>query len=172
MYFRQNVWTGFAQDDWKVLPNLTLNLGLRYEYFSPFYEKYGRIANLDIAPGYSAVALVTPGATGPYSGAFPFGLINPDYNNLSPRAGLAWKVPKWHKSTIVRAGYGIYYNGQAYSGPALKLAQQPPFAVSNNVNTSEAHLLTLASGFVSTTSAEVTNTYAVDRNYRTPYAQT
>jgi len=171
-YLRQNVWTAFAQDDWKVRPNLTLNFGLRYEYFAPFSEKYGRIANLDIASGYSAVAVVTPGTSGPFSGGFPLGLINPDYNNFSPRVALAWKIPYFKQSTIVRAGYGVYYNGQAYSRLAFKLAQQPPFAVSSNVNTSLSHPLTLAEGFVSTAPGDVTNTFAVDRYYRTPYAQT
>lgn len=171
-YLRENVWTGFAQDDWRVRPNLTLSLGLRYEYFSPLYEKYGRMANLDIAPGYSAAVPVTPGTSGPYSGGFPFGLIDPDFNNFSPRVGLAWKVPHFKQSTIVRAGYGAYYNGQAYSELAFKLAQQPPFAVSNNLNTSLTNPLTLADGFVSTAPGDVTNTFAVDRHYRTPYAQT
>ena len=171
-YFRQNIWTGYFQDDWKIRPSLTINAGIRYEYFSPLSEKYGHIANLDIAPGYTSVAVVTPGATGPYSGTFPAGLINPDYNNFSPRLGLAWKVPKIKRSTIVRAGYGIYYNGQAYIPFGLRLAGQPPFAVSNNVNTTPQDVLTLATGFLSTVPGEVTNTYAIDRNYRTPYAQT
>lgn len=171
-YFRRNVWSGYGQDEWKLNPDLTLNLGLRYEYAAPYTEKYGRMANLDIAPGYTAVAVVTPGAVGPYSGEFPPGLIDPDRNNFAPRIGLAWKVPAGKSSTIVRAGYGIYYNGQAYNSFASRLAQQPPFAVANNVNTSAANVLTLATGFVSTTPEEVTNTFAVDRNYRTPYAQT
>lgn len=172
LYFHQNVWSGFAQDDWKLRPGLTLTLGLRYEYFSPLEEEYGRIANLDVAPGFTAVAVVTPGTPGPYSGAFPTGLINPDYKNFGPRFGLAWKVPKIHRSTVVRAGYGIYYNGQAYIPITTKLAQQPPFAVSNNVSTSASNVLTLAEGFIATAPGDVTNTYAVDRNYRTPYAQT
>jgi len=171
-YFRQNIWSGYAQDDWKISPSLTLNLGVRYEYDAPLTEKYGRIANLDIAPGYTAVAVVTPGATGPYSGVFPAGLINPDYNNFSPRLGLAWKVPQIKRSPIVRAGYGIYYNGQAYIPFGLRLAAQPPFAISNSVNTSPEQVLTLATGFIAVSPAEVSNTYAIDRNYRTPYAQT
>ncbi len=172
MYFTQNAWNGFVMDDWKVNANLTLNLGLRYEFFAPLAEKYGRMANLDIAPGYAAVAVVTAGAAGPYSGGFPAGLIDPDYRNFSPRLGLAWKVPFIKRSTIVRAGYGIYYNGQAYNPFALKLAQQPPFAVSNSVNTSAADILTLAGGFVAVSPQDITNTFAVDRGYRTPYAQT
>jgi trimeric autotransporter adhesin len=171
-YFRQNVSTAYFLDDWKVRPSLTLNLGVRYEYFSPLSEKYGRMANLDIAPDFTAVAPVVAGGTGPYSGAFPSGLINPDYKNFSPRIGLAWKVPQIKRSTIVRAGYGIYYNGQAYIPFGLKLAQQPPFATAESVNTSPENPLTLASGFVSVSPSDVTNTFAVDRYYRTPYAQT
>jgi carboxypeptidase family protein len=171
-YFRQNVWSGYFVDDWKVRPSLTLNLGVRYEYFSPVSEKYGRMANLDIAPGYTAVAVVTPGTTGPYSGTFTSGLINPDYRNFSPRLGLAWRVPQIKRSTIVRAGYGIYYNGQAYIPFGLRLAQQPPFAVSNSVNTSPQDVLTLATGFLAVSPQDVTNTYAIDKRYRTPYAQT
>jgi hypothetical protein len=172
MYFTQNVWNGFAVDDWKVTANLTLNLGLRYEFFAPLTEKYGQMANLDIAPNYSSVAVVTSGGRGPYSGAFPSGLINPDYNNFAPRVGLAWKVPFIKRSTIVRAGYGIYYNGQAYNPFGLRLAQQPPFATSNAVNTSPLNPLTLARGFVAVAPQDITNTFAVDRYYRTPYAQT
>lgn len=170
-YFTQNQWTFYSQDEWKLKPNLTLTLGLRYEAFSPFAEKYGRAANLDIAPNYSAVAVVTPGSNGPYSGAIPDGLINPDRNNWAPRVGLAWKVPS-KRSTIVRADYGIFYNEQAYVQFGNALAQQPPFATSNSVNTSSAQVLTLSQGFATTNPRDVTNTFAVDRNYRTPYAGT
>lgn len=171
-YFRQNVWSGFGQDDWKVTPNLSLELGLRYEYFSPFSEKYGRLANLDIAPAFTAVARVLPGDTGPYSGKVPPGIIHPDYNNFSPRLGLAWNISKMKRSTIVRAGYGIYYNGQAFNLFPSRLAQQPPFAIASSINTSPQDVLTLASGFVSVLPNVLTNTYAVSPYYRTPYAQT
>ncbi|HEY3936965.1 MAG TPA: TonB-dependent receptor [Bryobacteraceae bacterium] len=171
-YFLQNQWNLYAQDEWKARANLTLIAGVRYEYFSPMSEKYGRIANLDIAPGYTNVAVVTPNTSGPYTGAFPSGLINPDRNNFSPRVAIAYKLPWFKRSTLFRAGYGIYYNGQAYVQFGTLLAKQPPFAVSNSVNTSATNVLTLNKGFLSTLAQQVTNTFAVDRNYRTPYAGT
>jgi hypothetical protein len=81
-------------------------------------------------------------------------------------------VPYFKRSTIMRAGYGIYYNGQAYNTLAFKLAQQPPFATSNNINNNLTDPFNLATGFISTVPGQITNTFAVDRNYRTPYAQT
>ena len=168
----QNQWFAYAQDEWKARPNLTLIAGVRYEFFSPFHEKYGRMANLDIAPDFANVSVVTRGTAGLYSGAFPSGLINPDYNNFSPRLALAWKLPWGKRSTIVRSGYGIYYNGQAYVQFATQLSEQPPFAVSNSVNTSVENPLTLAQGFLTTTARDITNTFAVGRDYRTPYAGT
>ena len=50
IYLRQWVFDGYAQDDFRLLPNLTLNTGLRYEYFSPLTEKYNRLVNLDPDP--------------------------------------------------------------------------------------------------------------------------
>ncbi len=171
-YFRQTTVAPYVMDDWKIRPSLTLDLGLRYEYFTPLSEEYGHMANLDIGPYFTAVAPVVAGGTGPYTGQFPAGLINPDYRDISPRLGLAWKVPHIKRSTIVRAGYGIYYNGQAYIPFGLELAEQPPFATAESVNTSLANPLTLATGFISVTPRDITNTYAVNRYYRTPDAQT
>ncbi len=171
-YFFNDVWSAYAQDTWQAHTRLSLILGVRYEYFSPFQEKYNQMANLDISPNYSQVAVVTPNTIGPYAGYFPPGLLKSDYNNFSPRLGLAWKVPHIKRSTLVRAGYGIYYNGQAYYTFPGRLASQPPFATASSVNTSPQNILTLAEGFVSVSPDQITNTYAVNLNYRTPYAQT
>ncbi|MCU1294097.1 MAG: hypothetical protein JWP08_2947, partial [Bryobacterales bacterium] len=89
-YFFQEQYVGYGQDEWKVRPNLTLTLGLRYEFFTPFREKYGHLANLDIGPGFSAVSVVTPVSEGPYTGFFPSGVIDSDHNNWAPRLALAW----------------------------------------------------------------------------------
>jgi hypothetical protein len=86
-YFRSSASSAYVVDDWKVRSNLSLNLGLRYEYFAPYTEKYDRMSNLDLAPGVTGAAVVTPGQSGPYTGTFPRALIDGDPKNLSPRAG-------------------------------------------------------------------------------------
>ena len=171
-YFRSNSFSVFGQDDYRVLNNLTLNLGLRYEYFAPWHEKYGRIANLDIAPNFGAVSVVTPTQPGLYNGAYPSSLIQPDRNNFGPRTALAWK-PWAKKNRVVRIGYGIYYNPGIYNQFMSRLSAQPPFAQSTIVNTSLENPLSLATGLTVTPNGKtITNTFAVDANYRTMYAQT
>jgi trimeric autotransporter adhesin len=170
-YFRQNSWDVYANDDWRVNPTLTLMFGLRYEYYSPLSEKYGHLVNLDIAPDFAAVAPVLPGAVGPYSGAYPDSLIEPDRHDFAPRAGLAWKPSAKH-STVVRLGYGIYYNPTALNRLATELSEQPPFAMTQTLTTSAANVLTLQNGLATApTNATVLNTYAVQKDYKVGYAQ-
>ncbi|HEY1493815.1 MAG TPA: TonB-dependent receptor [Candidatus Solibacter sp.] len=170
-YFRTWNINTFAQDDWRIRPGLSLNLGLRYEYFSPYTELYGRMANLDLNSTITAAAVVTPGQSGPYSGALPTSLIRPDTNNLSPRFGFAWK-PIGKRALTIRGGYSIFYNGSAYGSFAARLASQPPFIHSASLSTSLANPLTLQNGFAAAPSQTITNNYAIDPNYRLGYAQT
>jgi hypothetical protein len=174
-HFRGNAWNVFGQNDWKVRRNLTLNLGIRYEYVSPFTETNNRIANLDVSPGVlnpalgpAAVVLVLPGMTGPYSGHFPATLLRADRNNFAPRLGLAWKLLS---KTVVRAGYGINYNTGAYQTIAQQLAFQPPFATTQTNPQSYPGQLTLQQGFSTSASNGITNNYAVNPSYRLGYLQ-
>ena len=170
-YFRTSVYSVFGQDEWRARPNLTLNLGLRYEYFSPYTEKFGHLANLDIAPGFTGVSVVTPNTVGTFTGEFPAGLVEPDRNNFAPRIGLAWK-PSAKGKTQIRAGYSVFYDPGTYNNLAVRLAAQPPFASTAQLNTSLTRVLTLQNGFGNDPAKTVTNTFAVARNYRDPYAQT
>ena len=167
-HFRGNSWDLFAQDEWRLRGNLTLNLGLRYEYVSPFTEINNLIANLDISPTFTAVVPVLPGQVGPYSGEFPATLIRPDRNNFAPRVGIAWKP---FSKTVVRAGYGINYNTSQYGTLAQNLAFQPPFSNTQNNLQSAAQMLTLEDGFPAPAPSAITNSYAVDPNYRLGYVQ-
>jgi trimeric autotransporter adhesin len=167
-YFRGTSWDLFFQDDWRLRGNLTLNLGLRYEYISPTRELNNRIVNLDVAPGFTAVAPAFPGQAGPFTGVFPLGLIEPDRNNFAPRVGIAWRATN---RTILRVGYGINYNTGAYGNLVQQLAFQPPFSVTQTNINSAFQPLTLQNGFPSPPPATVTNNFGVDRNYRLGYAQ-
>jgi hypothetical protein len=166
--FRANAFDLYAQDDFRILPGLTLNLGLRYEYNGPFAEAHGRIANLDVAPDFSAVAPVLPGQSGSFTGAFPATLVEPDRNNFAPRIGIAWKPAK---QTIVRTGYGINYNLAQYANIIQNFAFQPPFAIASTNSSNLSNPLTLSAGFPASPPGSVTNNFAVDKNYRLGYVQ-
>ena len=125
MLRRQHSFDGYIEDNWQKSAKLTLNLGLRYELALPYTEVNGHMANLDAAPNLAAVAAVLPGAVGPYSGAFPAGLLNADTSNLGPRLGFAYRLKP---NTILRGGYSITYNSGSYASIARELAGQPPFA--------------------------------------------
>jgi hypothetical protein len=171
--FRANAFDVYAQDDFRFRPNLSFNLGLRYEYNGPYTEANNQIANLNVASGFTGAQLLVPaGAVPPSSvtGAVPTStrsLINPDRNNFAPRIGIAWKPMK---QTVVRAGYGINYNLAQYGAIIQNFAFQPPFAVTSTNISSLASPLTLQSGFPAV-NASVTNNFAVDPNYRLGYVQ-
>jgi len=169
-YFRSWSTNAYAQDDFRVSARVTINVGLRYEYFAPYTELRGHLANLDVSPGFTAVAVVTSGENGPYSGALPSSIVRPSPRDLSPRFGLAWRpFPK--RNTLIRSGYSIFYSGSSYAQIANQMAAQPPFATSASLTTSTAAPLTLQDGFA-TSATTLTNTYAIDPNFRIAYAQT
>ena len=161
---------GYVQDDWRPLPRLSLNFGLRYELLPPWNELNGHMANLDINSAFTQAQVYTAGQAAPFSGSVGNGLIRPDYNNFAPRFGLAWRPPL-KKSTTVRAGYSWFYNSSAYSQVSNALLNQPPFSQAQLRYTSDSQILTLANGFPAAPPGSVLNTVAVDPNYRVGYAQ-
>jgi hypothetical protein len=166
-YFRSWVYDGFLQDDWRVTGHLTILYGLRYEYFLPFTEKYGHLADLTFSPGFSSAAVVT----GQNPGGLPPSLLRGDDHNFAPRIGLAYRP--WSKhSLVLRTGYGLFYDGSIYSRLYTNMASQPPFAQASTLVTTQQQPLTLENGFPQLGANILTNTYALDPNFRTPYAQT
>ena len=168
-HFRGNSWDLYGQDEWRVRGNLTLNLGLRYEYVSPLTEINGMIANLDVAPGFTAVVPVLPNQVGAFTGRFPASLVNPYRLGFAPRVGIAWKPLQ---KTIVRAGYGTNYNTGAYSNIVQQMAFQPPFSFTQtNVQSLATTPLTLQNGFPPNPPGSVTNNYGVNKDYKLGYVQ-
>jgi len=161
--FHAPSWSLFLQDDWRLRSNLTLNLGLRYEYVAPFTEPSGHLVNLDATPDFSAVAPVVAGQVGAYTGAFPESLVYGDHDNVAPRVGLAWKIDA---KTTLRAGYGTSYNLGAYASIAQSLSGQPPFAVSDTALGGLATPLLLRDAFTGMNPSATRNSYGIDKNYQ------
>jgi len=175
-YLRANVFDWYAQDDWRVLANLTLTYGLRYEYFSPYVEKNNHLVNLDHDANFTAVEAVQPNQKGTYSGSFPRSLVNPDRTMYSPRFGFAYRPKmKFLKETVIRGGYGINYNTGQYGTIAKQLANQQPFAVTQtNIAGQQGcgtlEQFTLAGAF-NCSSAPVQNNFSANLNYRLGHVQ-
>ncbi|HEY2380569.1 MAG TPA: TonB-dependent receptor, partial [Terriglobia bacterium] len=137
--YRENEWSAFFKDDWKVRSDLTLNLGLRYDYYGVPYEGRGMNAapaggqaglfgisgtspNDMWQPGHLAGQLSTlelVGKNSPNPGTL---LYNNQWKNYGPAIGLSWDLPWGGKEkTVVRAGYGISYQGAASFNNYLSL---------------------------------------------------
>jgi outer membrane receptor protein involved in Fe transport len=101
----QKLYAWYIQDDWRLRPNLTVNVGIRYEYHTPYTDRFNQLAYFDpdaIEPVTKAKgALRFVGQDG--GSRYPW---DPDKNNFAPRIGLSWRLLN---STVVRAGYGLYF---------------------------------------------------------------
>ncbi|MCA2969461.1 MAG: TonB-dependent receptor [Acidobacteriaceae bacterium] len=110
----QEAYSFFLQDDWKLSPRLTLNLGLRYEYTTPFYGS-GTNKNINFDPATGSLVLASD--KDKY-------LTTPDRNNFGPRLGFAWQAIE--EKLVIRGGYGIFYNTEDIYGSEASLALNPP----------------------------------------------
>lgn len=158
---RTTAYNAFFQDDWKLHPRLTLNLGARYEFNSPPVDARDRLISFDVA-----VRQLTPvGQNGvPRSG------VDSDPNNFAPRVGFSWDANGSGK-LLLRSGYGIYYD----SGTLIEnetLYFNPPYFQLNLFFTRPPNFLTLSNPFPDGGGfSPLPNPVTLDRHYRTGYSQ-
>jgi hypothetical protein len=187
IYLRGNSWDWYVNDDWRAKSNITINYGLRWEYFSPYTEKYGHLVNLNLTgsgaglqiQNVCAISATGCASTGNQLG-LPASLVHPDKMLYSPRVAIAWSPRlKLMKGMVVRSGYGINYNTGAYATFAKKMAFQQPFAITQTNTLSTATSPTTctpanmslnivnasSTGFNCSTQTTQSN-YGADPNYR------
>ncbi len=101
-YLRSHDFAGFVQDDWKVLPSLVLNLGMRWEYFSPLANKGMRVNQPQFAAGSNYLINATLQPVNHFFQA--------DYRNWAPKFGFAWTPAHFHNTLVFRGGFGMAYD--------------------------------------------------------------
>jgi hypothetical protein len=135
---RRHAMAFFVQDDWRATDRLTLNLGLRYDFMSPSYERDNRMANFDPASG--TLVFASDGSLEARA------LVKPDRNNVAPRVGFVFAA---NDRTIIRGGFGVFYNSLDRIGSEDQLALNPPGLRNINQTTSSTTtpILFLRDGF-------------------------
>jgi len=173
--FRQREWGAYAQDTWKILKNLTLSAGLRWEYFGVPFEVNNNLSNLFVDPSGKAPFTFT--RVGPGTGKT---LYANQFDNFEPRLGIAWDPFKDGK-TSVRAGYGIFHD-RVFGNLVGNAKGNPPFQQSFAANPL-TQTTDLATPNTVATSPIVTNIdpntglggqifpTLFDPNFKTPYSQ-
>ncbi len=161
--FRSSSSDLFVQDDWRATDKLTVNAGLRYEYFSPVSEATNQLVTLDVSPDFTSAVPVYAGQTGPYSGQLPDSIVRPFRTGFAPRLAVAYRP---QQGLVLRAGYSINYNSSVYQTIAQSLATQPPFAITNTVLAAPNQMIPLSTALTLAQPGVTANSYAVDPDYR------
>jgi hypothetical protein len=161
----------FAQDDWKITPNLTLNLGVRYEVVLPFEEKRNHMGVFDDWTNPANPVLIHAGSLG--SDRYNRAMIATDFNNVMPRIGFAYKLGS---KTVIRAGYGVFYSYMEPWGDAEWLIGNPPDAFGVTISSSPTVPALLvangpAPGALTIEKATGVTLSAIERQAISPYAQ-
>jgi hypothetical protein len=165
---RYKYYGAFLNDDWKLTPKLTLNLGVRYEIWTPPLERHDQQGNFILGPnkliypGNKVPSVIPASFTEPIpDGVDSRGLLEFHKNNWSPRLGLAWQVAQ---HTVIRAGAGMFYGEPDALGASGRPVAEPPFRINNVYSTDSVHSnVTFQSGFP----AGALNVTSIDPNSAT-----
>lgn len=192
---------GYIQDDWKVTPRLTLNLGLRYDHFAPLSERLDRQSNLVVTSkgiGTGTAELLIPknaNAVFPQAVLDIFqqdhisivrtgnrGLANAQNTNFAPRVGFAYSVMP---NTVVRGAFGIFYGG-LQNGFGTNIGANLPFQVESHFpaptctpgGSCQGNGISIETGFAAQLANGIANLpvnfpsfNAIQPNIQTPYTQ-
>lgn len=167
---RVQMYSGFVQDDWKVTPKLTLNLGVRYEFATPQLSGSNQLANFNPA-GSGSLVYASSGSLGDRA------LVKINTHNFAPRVGFAYSP---NEKTVIRGGYGMYYLNLERFGSEDQLALNPPFLVQTTASmpvSSTSPVFLLQNGFPSSwldpaaINLSLSHVRAVQPNSSTPYVQ-
>ncbi|PYV20950.1 MAG: TonB-dependent receptor, partial [Acidobacteria bacterium] len=159
---RSNFYAGFLQDNWRVRPNLTLNLGIRYEYGQAPFDTSSKTAWFD--PAVQQVVYSR-------SGGVRNGIVDPDWNNIAPRVGFAY-TPSFARNTVVRGAFGTFYATDNWNELQF-LVIQPGFYKTQTLNSDPTKpTISLANIFPpGTLGGGTTVPFSVNKRNRTPYLQ-
>ncbi len=163
-YNRLTSVSGFVMDDYKVLPDLTLNIGLRYEYNGTISEKYGKMSSFDPTVPGGDLRVENQNGVGNH-------LYNPNYKNFAPRFGFAWQ-PFHDSATVIRGGYGIFYNQTTTLNGFYTLATNAPFRNPQTFTSTVANPIRIdVNAFPAALSANSNTAVGVNPYFPTAYAQ-
>lgn len=165
----QNSEALYFQDSFHASRRVTINLGLRYDYYGLIQEKHGEFTNILLDPKTQVATPITVGAGR---------LYQPDYNNVAPRVSVAWDVTG-KQTTVVRAGYGVFYDAFSADGFIGQVPYNSIFDPGNAYSGFGPNPIYFGSlthipfGFGPTFGnfGPMTDGFGVDPNLRTPYMQ-
>jgi len=151
-------WAGYIQNDWHIVPNFTLNIGVRYEFSRPPFERNDK--SLLFSPELGRILLAGHGIRRE--------IVDPDWNNWAPRIGFAYR-PSFLRDTVIRGGAGIYYATDNWNEEQFKAIGPPLFQAQTIEGDPTRPTLFMRDMLPSFTASQNLNPFTFDRQNRTPY---
>ena len=158
----------YFADDWRASKKLTINIGMRWDYYSPYSEVANRWANFN--PTTGKIDIAGQGNVSKYAGVLPF------YGNFGPRFGFAYKILE---HSVIRGGFGIFYNATGSEAGTMRLFRQLPFGSTVSISPGDINVgQKVSDGFAPLQPVDfaLANNpfgamFAVDPHFRPSYAE-
>jgi hypothetical protein len=168
VFTHTNLWNWwhsfFVNDDFKLKPNLTINLGLRYDLFQRPVQSDDRYANIEVN------GVIPAATTFPNTSRYGRSLIERDANNFGPRIGFAWS-PGFIKDAVLRAGYGLYYTPEIYNAYFAMAEGAQATGGANLIGAPVTPNIFMSNPYGTSTGGALSFTVANDQNMRDSYIQ-